>query len=347
MPISSAYGTEASIDVIVAAPTQPTVTQQVIDNTVTLSWSDATATLPIQIYEIRRGSTWATATVVGQKQGNFTTITENTAGTYTYWVAGIDTAGGYGTPGSVSAQVNQPPDYTRQLNQNSTFSGTKTNIVTDASGLTLANVNTTETWTTHFTSRGWSTPQDQINAGYTYFAMPSTTSSSYTEQVDYGTVLAATKITATLTSTAIAGSTTITPTISVKKLSTDAWTDYVGVNSTYATNFRYVQIAYSFSSSGNDDLLQLNGLNIRFDSKLINDSGNATASSGDSGGTAVSFNVPFVRVTSITVTPATTSAVIATYNFTDVLNPTSFQVLLFNTSGARVSGNFGWSAKGV
>ena len=310
-------------------------------------WTDTTATLPIQTYEIRRGATWGTASVVGQKSGNFTTITESAAGTNIYWVAGIDTAGNYGSPGSVTAQVNQPPDYVRQLNQNSTFSGSKTNIITDASGTTLANVNTTETWTTHFTSRGWSTPQDQINAGFIYFLTPSTTSASYVEQVDYGAVLNATKITATLTSTVITGSTTVTPTISIKKLSTDAWTDYVGLSTIYATNFRYAQIAYDFSSSANDDLLQLNGLNIRFDSKLINDSGTGTASSGDSGGTVVSFNVPFTRITSITVTPATTSAVISTYNFTDVTNPTSFKVLLFNTSGARVNGNFGWSAKGV
>jgi hypothetical protein len=54
-----------------------------------------------------------------------------------------------------------------------------------------------------------------------------------------------------------------------------------------------------------------------------------------------------VDVFSISVTPATTTAVIAVYDFVDVPNPTSFKVLLYNTSGTRVSGNFSWSVRGV
>ena len=85
----------------------------------------------------------------------------------------------------------------------------------------------------------------------------------------------------------------------------------------------------------------------RSDSKLRNDSGTGTANSSDSGGTVVNFNLAFVDVDSISVTPATTSAVIAVYDFVDVPNPTSFKVLLYNTSGTRVSGGFSWSARGV
>ena len=340
------YGASATFDAVITAPAQPTVTQQVIDNNVLLQWTDATQTLPIVAYELRRGSTWAGATVIGTKQGKFTTVFESVAGTYTYWLAGIDTAGNYGTPGSVTAQVNQPPDYVLKYNLDSTFAGTKTNMVAIGSGL-LASIDSTETWQSHFTSRSWSTPQDQINAGYTYFAMPSTTTAQYYEDIDYGTVLAGTKVTATLTSNVVAGSTTITPTIKIKKLSTDAWTTYSGVNSVFATDFRYVRAQYAFASTGGDDLLQVTGLNIRLDSKLRNDSGTGTANSSDSGGTVVNFNLAFVDVDSISVTPATTNAVIAVYDFVDVPNPTSFKVLLFNTSGTRVSGGFSWSARGV
>ena len=100
-------------------------------------------------------------------------------------------------------------------------------------------------------------------------------------------------------------------------------------------------------SSGGNDLLQITGLNIRLDSKLRNDSGTGTANSGDSGGTVVNFNLAFVDVDSISVTPLATSAVIAVYDFVDAPNPTSFKVLLFNTSGTRVSGSFSWNARGV
>jgi hypothetical protein len=344
--IVGTVGTSNYFDAIVTAPTQPTITQQVIDNNVLLRWNDCAQTLPIDSYELRKGSTWAGATVIGTKQGKFTTVFETASGSYTYWLAGIDSAGNYGTPGSVTAPVNQPPDYVLKYNQNSIFSGTKTNVVSDVGGQ-LATVNTTETWQSHFTSRSWTTPQDQINAGYPYFAMPSQTTGSYEETFDYGTVLAGTKVTTTLTSTNVTGSTTVTPTVSVRKLSTDPWTDYAGLSEVYATQFQYFKIKYDFASAGGDDLLLLTALNVKLDSKLRNDSGTGTANSGDSGGTVVNFNIAFVDVDSISVTPLTTSAVIAVYDFTDVPNPTSFKVLLFNTSGSRVSGGFSWSARGV
>ena len=93
--------------------------------------------------------------------------------------------------------------------------------------------------------------------------------------------------------------------------------------------------------------MQITALNVRLDSKLRNDSGNGTANSSDSGGTVVTLNIAFVDVDSISVTPLATSSVTAVYDFVDVPYPTSFKVLLFNSSGARVSGAFSWSARGV
>lgn len=339
-------GTPVSFNVTVTVPSAPTITQQVIDNNVLLRWNDVTQTLPILNYELRKGASWAAGTVIGTKQGGFTTVFETSAGTYTYWLAGIDSAGNYGTPGSVTALVNQPPDYVLKLNQNSAWTGTKTNMITAENGQ-LVSINTTETWTTHFTSRSWTSPQDQINAGFSYFMMPSTTTAAYEEIFDYGTVLAGTKITSTLASTVIAGSTSVTPTLSVRQLATDPWTNYAGLSEVYATSFRYFKVRYDFSSSGGDDLLLLTALNVRLDSKLRNDSGSGTANSGDTGGTTVNFNVAFVDVDSISVTPLATTGVIAVYDFVDAPNPTSFKVLLFNTSGTRVSGGFSWSARGV
>lgn len=406
-------GTPVSLNVTVTVPTAPTLTQQVIDNNVLLRWNDVTQTLPILNYELRKGASWAAATVIGTKQGGFTTVFETAAGSYTYWLAGIDSAGNYGTPGSVTALVNQPPDYVLKLSQNSTWSGTKTNIITAETGQ-LVNVNTTETWTTHFTSRSWTSPQDQINAGYSYFLMPSTTTASYEEEVDYGTLLAGTKVTSTLTSSVVAGTTTITPTIRTRGTTSTAatysqatttitvtstahglavgdyvylsfttgtattdtyvvatsaantftvtsatsattsgnvnwikWTSYAGLSEVFATSFRYFRVRYDFASVGGDDLQLLTALNVRLDSKLRNDSGTGTANSADTGGTTVNFNLAFVDVDSISVTPTTTSAVIAVYDFVDAPNPTSFKVLLFNTSGTRVSGGFSWSARGV
>jgi predicted phage tail protein len=411
--INGAEGAAGSIDIVVTAPAAPSITQQVIDNNVLLRWNDVTRTLPILNYELRRGATWEGATVVGTKQGGFTSVFETAAGTYIYWLAGIDSAGNYGTPGSVAAIVNQPPDYVLQLDQQSSWAGAEVNIYTDAQLGQIVNVNTTETWQSHFTSRGWASPQAQITAGYSYYLMPTTTTASYEEEVDAGTLLAGTKVSASLTTQSVSGSTTITPTLRVRGTTSVSgtysqsgttitvtrtahgyvvgdyvyidftsgtavdgtyvvatatantftvtasaattsgncnlvkWTTYAGVSEVYATQFRYIRVRYDFSSAGGDDILVLSSLNIRLDAKIRNDSGNGTANAGDVGGTTVTFNYAFVDVQSISVTPLSTSAVIAVYDFVDIPNPTSFKVLLFDTAGNRVSGAFSWAARGV
>jgi len=343
--IKGNVGDASFFDAIVTVPTQPSLTQQVIDNNVLLKWNDCKQTLPVDSYELRRGATFETATPIGTKKGLFTSVFETVGGTYTYWLAGIDSAGNYGPAGGVVAVVNQPPDYILDYDQTSTFSGTKVNTMTEG-GKLFATVNTTETWQSHFTSRSWTTPQDQINAGFPIYGLPSTTSGSYTEEIDFGALLAGTKITVALTSVNIIGSMTVTPTLSIKATAGAAWTDYAGVSTLYGTNFRYLKIAYNFSSVGNDDLMRIDTLQVTLDKKVKSDGGNGTANSGDSGGTTVNFNVSFVDVESITVTPSGTAARFAIYDFVDAPNPTSFKVLLFDTSGTRVSGGFSWQAKG-
>lgn len=344
--IAGNYGAAGSATATVNAPGSVSITQQVIDNNVLLQWGDATQTLPIDYYELRKGSTWAGATVIGRINGRFTTIFETSNGTYTYWIQGVDVAGNAGAQSNIAALVSAPPDYQLQYNKNSTFNGTLSNIVSDGNGNYYGPIDPTETWQSHFTSRGWTSPQDQVNAGYSIYAMPATASGYYEETIDYGAVLAATKITASLSSTAVAGSVTLTPTISVKLNSTDAWTDYVSVNPVYVTNFRYAKIRYALSQTGGTNLVDITGLNIRFDVKLKNDAGSINAVSTDVSGTVVTFNVPFVSVTSITLTPSGSTPAIAVYSLAPGANPTTFNVYLYNTSGTRISGTVAWSAKG-
>lgn len=344
--LSSNTGTAGSFAATVNAPVAVSMTQEVIDNNVLLKWSDGTATLPIDYYELRKGATFSGATVIGRISARFSAIFESSAGVYKYWIAGVDVAGNMGATANVDALVNQPPDYQLEYNLDSAFGGTKTGFVSFEQGF-LTPVNTTETWQSHFTSRGWTTPQNQVSAGYPIYAMPSASAGSYEENIDYGTVLAATKISATLSYTSTAGTVTITPTISVRKLVTDPWTDYASLSSVFVTDFRYAKVRFDFASVGGDDLVTVTGLNVRFDVKLRNDAGTATANSADVGGTTVNFNVNFVDVESITVTPKGTAARIAVYDFVDAPNPTSFKVLLFDTAGNRVSGDVSWSVKGI
>jgi hypothetical protein len=251
---------------ITAPPAPPNYRQEVIDNNVLLYWGHLQGTLPITTYQIRKGVSWATATLIGDKSGGFTTIFETVSGTFTYWIAAVDSAGNIGAPTSLTCVVNQPPDYVLKANYDSLLNGTLTNAVM-AYGRIVLPVSATETFQSHFTSRGWTTPQAQVDALYPVYAQPNLRPATYVELFDYGTVLAANKITLAINQQDIVGSVALTPTIST---STDgiSWTDYVGVTQTYATNFRYVRITLSWNAPDDKALTEVLGINIRLDSKL-------------------------------------------------------------------------------
>jgi len=324
---------------------EPSVTTQGVDNNVLLFWSDVAGSLPTATYEIRRGATWEDGAVVGTKSGVFTTVFETQAGTYKYWIAAVDTAGNYGIAGSVSTPVNQPPDYVLKLDNFTSFAGTKVNMADSGDGAWLLPVNTTESFEQHFTTRSWGTPQAQVSAGFPIFIQPTLTTGYYEETVDTGAVLSGSKITVTVNGSTVSGSVAVTTKISLSA-NGSTWTDYDNTTSVFGTSFRYVKYRITVTGADTSTLYRIAGINLRIDSKLISDAGNATCSSSDSGGTTVNFNIPFVDVVSIEVTPKGTTPVIAMYDFTDVPNPTSFKILLFTTSGTRTSGDVSWSVKG-
>lgn len=111
--VAGNVGTAASVDVTVAAPGQVGNLQaDVIDNNVLLRWTPTTGgTLPIGQYNIYKGDTFDSATLIGNVTGSFSAILEMISGTYTYWVEAQDTAGNTGLPSSVTAMVNQPPHF--------------------------------------------------------------------------------------------------------------------------------------------------------------------------------------------------------------------------------------------
>jgi hypothetical protein len=86
---------------------------------------------------------------------------------------------------------------------------------------------------------------------------------------------------------------------------------------------------------------------LQLSSTTIKEAGNIACVSTDSGGTMVTYANAFVDISSITVNANATTPVIAIYDFTDVPNPTSFKILLFDLAGARVSGNASYQITGV
>ncbi len=373
--VNGNVGAAGSASFTITAPSAPNVTQQVVDNNVLLYWTQSNGTLPVNTYELRRGATWATAVPIGQKAGGFTTVFETVAGTYTYWVAGIDSAGNTGTPGSVTTSVSQPPDYALKADNDLTFGGTKSNMFLDVDGSYILPVNTTETFEQHFTSRSWATPNAQIAAGYPVFIQPASSPGYYEETIDYGTAISGTKISVTPTGSTIAGTPAVTINISVKLNAGDAWTDYVNTTSVFVNNFRYVKVRLTVTGDSLS-LYRLTKLNVKLDTKLRNEASMNTAGATDAvsgtnaivngvsltnvnpnnaagvrvpdgAGTLIRFSTPFVDIQAIEISLATGStARYALYDFVDTPNAAGFKVLLYDGSGNRVGGAFSWSVKG-
>lgn len=486
-------GLPASATLTIASPANVVITSQVIDNNVLLNWSDATTTLPIARYEIHKGTSYALGTSIGDNgNGRFAAFFEQLSGVFTYYVLATDTAGNTSVATSITATVNQPPDYVLRLDYQTTFSGVLYDFLPNgalsnftASGATISSSNgtltitststnpqllrqmndntlygceyqtikvnlrrisgsgtgariyydtashgfttgyykdtsdtlpaigeekvitfdmstltvgaqdwnasiindirfdigntttdvfeidyiklvpyqnsnitydngnlyvalTQQSWQQHFTSNSWTTPQDQINAGFPYYFESTTTSGYYEEVINYGAVLASTTVTSTISYTTVIGTVSVTPTLSYKLNWADAWTDAPGVTSVVATNFQFVKLRYDFAATGGANMLMITNIDLKISSKAKSDAGNGSALSTDASGTQVNFAATFLNVTSLIITPkGTTAPIIAIYDFVDIPNPTFFKVYLYNTSGARVSGSFSWAAKGV
>ena len=211
-----------------------------------------------------------------------------------------------------------------------------------------------ETYAAHFTANGWTTPQNQVDAGFPLFFEPGANSAWYEEIIDYSTTMGATSITATMTSQTV-GSVTVVPKISVKLNAGDAWTDYNGVASAFANNFRYVKVRYDFSAAGGDDLVVMTSLNVKLSLKQKTDGGSGTTAatlstvSGNTGyWVTVPFNIAFIDTNTPSVQANGTAALIPLVVFNDVPNPVNFQVAFVDRAGNNVASvPFSWQSKGA
>jgi hypothetical protein len=341
-------GTPASLVVTITAPGAVQAQRsEVVDNNALLYWgAPVVGSLPVERYEVRKGATWAGGTVVGSNgNSTFAAIFEQQAGSFTYWITAVDSAGNLGAPAAVSATIGQPPDYVLRSNIDSTFTGIKTNLYLEA-GKLIGPVSTTQTWATHFSGNGWATPADQVAAGFPLYAMPSLASGAYEEVFDYGTTLPATSITVTLNSTVLAGSVTASPTISWSADNVSYTSGTVGQAQVLApAGFRYVKVRYDFTCTAGANLIEISGMNVRLASKQKTDSGKATITNATNG-VVVNFNQSFIDADTPIVQPDGTTPLIPVVDFSDVPNPTSFTVYLYNTSGVKVTGSFSWTARG-
>ena len=354
--ISSANTTSITI----TAPGSTTITTQVIDNNILLTWNEPSVhTLPIAYYEVRRGATYGTSTLVGNTNSLFSAFFETQSGTYTYWITAYDTAGNPGTNNSATAAVNQPPDFSLLVNAADDFSTidtnwlshTFTNAFLSANNTVVMPANITETWTNHFVNNTWTTIQNQIDASFPIYMQPTPASGSYEVEYDIGTIVNNLSITSDLTKQIVAGNPVATMRVYTKETLGGSYIERANTTSdslqVFVTSFRYVKVLVSVASAAADtDIYELSALNIRIDVKEKTDAGAGTVTA--TGGTTVNFTKSFIDVTSINVTAKGTSNIVAIYDFADIPNPTSFTVYLFDgdTGVELSSGGFSWVARG-
>ncbi len=324
------------------------ISTDVVDNNVLIKWQYTDGTLPIEHFRISKGDVYETSVEIGIRKGSFSAIFEREAGTFTYWITPIDTAGNEGIYKGVTTSVAQPPDFILNAEWDSSYSNaTTTNIKVGQNGRMVLPVDNSITIEDHFINNLWDTPQEQIDGLFPLWLTPSNGTSEYEEIFDYGAVLGSTNI--TLNDPIInkfgVGAYSFTRQISTS-LDGITYTD-APLNSSqiFITNIQYVKVKYVFTCD-TDTLIEVQNFKLRLDAKIISDGGTGTAINTDVGGTTVLFNKPFVDITSINVTPSGTTPLIAIYDFVDAPNPTEFKVLLYTTTGVRASGGFSWSVKG-
>lgn len=344
--LSGVYSTNAaSVTFTVFAPSSIVPTASVVTNNVLFFWDDPTTTFQVAFYTIFKNGV-----AIGTTTSTFFTYFELAAGTYTYVIEATDIAGNVGTPSSgLVLTLPDPTDFILHGSINDDFSGTKVECKLDLNGCIIAPIDITTSYQNHFINNSWASPQAQVSAGYPIFIEPADTTppSTYTQTFDFGTIVDNAIVNLFYTTQAVAGTVNISFTIAV---STDNITYDTPQNGTsrFATAVRYAKVVVTFTPTNDKSLIYFCNFQATLNVHLENDGGNVTANAGDVGGTVVSFNKTFLQVTSITSIVKQTTNRIVVIDFTySTLNPTTFKILVFDTSGTRQTETVGWAARGI
>lgn len=335
------YSVDAAyVDVVVHGPSGVTITTQIIDNNVLLSWTTAASDFEIDYYEVKRG-----VDVIGRVKATFTVVFEAQGGSYEYSITPYDIAGNAGISNLVTAEVNQPPDFELTDSYTSTLSGTLTQTVLFEDAI-YACLDDAETWSDYLAAHAWSTIQDEIDAGYPYWAQPTKTTGSYVETHDFGVAYNSVIVNVDWDFNVFAGSVSVACSIE-GSLDGSTWSTPASGVSAYFTSVRYIRITLSFTSGDDKGLMNLFNLRFLLDVKREVDGGTIEALAADVSGTDVTFNKTFRDIDSITLTPLSTDFCVAVYDFVDVPDPTGFSVYVFDSAGSRVDKTVSWKARGV
>lgn len=211
---------------------------------------------------------------------------------------------------------------------------------------TIAVVYPACSWGDHFQSHGWTTIQEQIDAGFPLYIQPTPLTGSYEKIFDFGVILNSAIVILKWDQNQIAGSTIVTSEIS-HSLDGISYSAPVSTRSLFIASLRYVKIKFIFTGTDSTAILEFFNFVVDLNVKVETDSGSVNADKDDVGGTVVLFNKTFRDINSITLTVDSLEPITAIYDFTDVPNPTQFKVLVFDNAGNRIDYLVSWKARGI
>lgn len=321
------------------------LTNTTISNTVMLFWTVPTSTFAIDYYLVDREDV-----NIGNIRGTFTSYVDTVGGLITYSVTPVDIYGNRGPKISTDIPVPTPDDFDLQGTINAKWTGTFVNsaaLLINASKVLFAPVDLTKTWQAHFTSRGWNSPQDQINAGFPIYLQPVPVNASYKEVFDFGVVFPSTIVNITWNYYLIVGNTTIGVTSRVSADGTN-WSAPFNGQTVFATNVRYIEVTLNFTSLDEKSFVAISELKVSLAVKQEIDSGTVFALATDVNGTVITFNKSFKDVNSITVaTKSLEQPFTVIHDFNDIPNPVNFTVYVYDSTGNRVSERVDWKVRGI
>jgi len=333
-----------SASIVTSVPNSVIITRaEVQENSVALGWNDSKLNQPIVSYAMYIGSAgdaFSASTLYGKAGADSRSdiVIFRSSGSKVIWMVATDVAGNVSIPSYVNVSVTLPTNFVLANEYDENWStGTITNGYVDSGSLYLP-VNP-QTWANHFSTRGYATAQDQINAGYPLYFEPSEAAGSYYEYHDIGKIITSATISITPVYTVLSGSLTSTCFIEWSSNGTTWVNGGDNLLQVQATSLRYVRLTYTVTSDGGDDLIRFDRIHVVVGTATVNEFGALTLSASDVSGTPYTCNKSFLDIISAVAT-ANNSSNIKTINtiISDGVSPQIVYVQAWDSSNNRTSG---------
>lgn len=355
------------------------LTGKALNSQVLIDWEEpAPSTFSVQQYEVRRGSTFEGAVLLGNTFGSFFTYLETESASYVYWVTPIDIGGNRGTQTSITIKVQAPSNLYVGASSDPIVAGTNVQNTfciiggsaaapSEASGTLFfpvgkqvrgggpmpkpeAWVHDTAVWAAWMTANSYTTFQDAVTALVAAPLSPNPYWPGVVEyKVDYGSVQPNAFIQWSFNAGQYnngTGAVVVVPTISTSPDDV-TYTPYVGALQVFTGGFRYVKYKLNFQAENNNCIVKITNSLAKLILQTEDESGVKACLAADAGGTTVTLTKSFLSINKILLTAKGTVFTSPVYDFNhSTVNPTTFKILLFDATGARMNGDAGWEVTG-